>query len=450
MDKAINKILQILTLSVIFVSSAVCQTMPFYLKADAPGYIQSNSEFEASLLLRVFDLNADEIVLHILTSDPVNLKGVKLNGVQKQFKLNDSDRFEKSFDVRFNLKDDQINYESFLNIRLSLISGKPESSEIDFKIDYVKDKTIIRTYGSSDFSKDDNPVPKINLDFYKPQAVPGKSLVLKQDSEIKFSFNYRKEISNFLVEFWARFEKPADRFLSFVNGDRKDTVISLDINKNKILSTNEIDEITFVKDCFISKNAWYHIALFINIKKSTADVYVNNDLAITIDISNSISENNFEVLFNKFNEGKIEIDQFKVWEFKNTPRLSIANKNYENYSADSSRIFLNLSFNDENQVRNFNSTNASISFKSISFKNSTAPIFSKAPQLNVYLYNDFYQIEWTNNSRKDADYFELEKSVDGIKFVKIFETFASDDPQKVYYFSDPKDIANEIIYYRYN
>ena len=62
---------------------------------------------------------------------------------------------------------------------------------------------------------------------------------------------------------------------------RKDTVVSLNINKYKVLSLFDNAEATFIKDCFVSKNAWYHFSLFINVEKGTADIYVNNDLAIS-------------------------------------------------------------------------------------------------------------------------------------------------------------------------
>lgn len=448
MDKIINKYLQLLLLMVLLVSSVQSQRMPLYLKAKAPEYILSDSEFEVSLLLRMFDLNADEIVLHILTSDAVDLRGVKVNGKQKIFSLNKSGRFKKSFDIRFDLKDNFTNYESFLNIGLNLISAKYESSKIDFKVDYVKNKKIIRTYSADDFGSYEKAINKVNLNFYKPQKTPGKSILLKQDSEIKFSFNDKKETSNFLVEFWGRIDNPSDKFLSFINGSGKDTIVSININENKILSVKDIDKIKFIKEYFVSKNAWYHFSLFININNSSADIYINDDLILSIEIGSAFVVNNFEVMFNNSSAGKIEIDQLKIWEFNNTPRLSLANKNYEYYAADSSRLFLNLSFNDENQIRNFNSAEASLSFKGISFKNSTAPIFSRAPELNAYLYNGIYQLEWKNNSRKDADYFELEKSIDGNNYKKIFETFASNDPEKIYYFSDHKDVSNDVIYYR--
>lgn len=448
MDKNINNFLRILFLTLGLTTIISSQKLPFHLKASSPEYIQSDTEFEISLSLRIFDFSADEMVLHILVPDAIDFTSAKIDDIQKQFKLNSSGRFKRSYDIRFDLKDEQFNYDSFLNITLGMISRKNENSQIDFKIDYVKNKNIVRTYGSSSFSKEENNLRKIYLNFYKPQQTAGKSLLLKENSEINFSFNPQKEVSNFLIEFWGKFEKPSDNFLSFVNGNSNDTLISLDINKNKYLSSGDIDKIKFVKDSFISKNAWYHFSLFIDIKKSSADLYVNNDLAISFDLMNAFAENSFKILLSKISDGRIEIDQFKVWEFKNTPQLSLLNKNYENYSADSSRIFVNFSFNDENQIRNFYSTNTSISFKGISFKNSTAPIFSRAPELNVYLYNDFYQIEWENNSGKDADFYELEKSADGQNYKKIFEAFASDNLEKIYYFSDPKNLSSDVIYYR--
>lgn len=448
MDNIIIKILRYIILVFIFATSVKSQKIPFYLKASSPEFIQYDSEFEVSLSFRIFDFKADEIVLHVLAPDAVDLLGVKVNGLTKQFKLNSNGKFKRSFDLRFDLKDTQINYDSFLNIILTMNSKKNENTQIDFKLDYVKNNKITRTYGSSDFSKEENILRKVYLNFYKPQTTAGKSLLLKDNSEINFTFNYKKEITNFLIEFWGKFEKPSDKFLSFVNGDRKDTLISLDINSNKFLTSSDVEKINFVKDCFISKNSWYHFSLFIDVNRTQADLYINDDLVLSIDLHNTFAESSFEIIMQKTSEGRIEIDQFKVWEFKNAPQLSLLNKNYENYSADSSRMFVNFSFNDENQVRNFNSTNTEINFKGISFKNSSAPIFSRAPELNVYLYNDFYQIEWENNSGKDADFYELEKSTDGTNYKKIFETFASPEIDKIYYFSDPKNLSDETIYYR--
>ena len=448
MDNNINLILRIFIFTILIGTNVFGQKLPFYLKAFSPEYILPANEFEVSLLLRIFDFNADEIVIHILTADAVDLKGVKLNGTQKPFKINTSGKFKKSFDVKINLKDESIDFESILNFGLILISSNDYKSQIDFKIDYLKNKTIIKSFENKNINADEKLIPSINLNFYYPSNTPGKSLLLKENSDIKFSFNYKKEVSNLLIEFWAKFDKPSSNFISFINGVRKDTIVSLNINKYKVLSLFDNAEATFIKDCFVSKNAWYHFSLFINVEKGTADIYVNNDLAISINNTNMFAENNFEVLFKKNLDGKIEIDQFKVWEFNNTRSLSLLNMNYEYYSADSSRSLLNLSFNDENQIRNFNSATASITYNGIGYKNSTAPIFSRAPELNVYLYNNFYQIEWKNNSRNDAESFELEKSEDGVNFKKIFETFAADRSVKSYNFSDPKDFNNEVIYYR--
>jgi len=184
MEKIIIKILRFLIVVFVFATSVESQKLPFYLKASSPEYIQFDAEFEVSLLFRIFDFKADEIVLHILAPDAVDVSGVKVNGAQKQFKLNSNGRFKKSFDLRFDLKDPQINYDSFVNIILTLNSRRNENTQIDFKVDYLKNKNVIRTYGSSDFSKEENTLRRVYLNFYKPQNTAGKSLLLKDNSEI--------------------------------------------------------------------------------------------------------------------------------------------------------------------------------------------------------------------------------------------------------------------------
>jgi hypothetical protein len=44
--------------------------------------------------------------------------------------------------------------------------------------------------------------------------------------------------------------------------------------------------------------------------------------------------------------------------------------------------------------------------------------------------------------------FVLEKSTDGRIFNEIFETVAEEDPKKIYFYSDEKNLEDEIIYYR--
>ncbi len=420
---------------------------PFFFKSYYPEYISVNSPFDISLKGRFFTTGADEIHFYILTDSQIELDQAKLvsTDISSELQSEPSDYLDfpgRISKIIFDLNDSQFDYNSIFQLYLSFNSFDIENAQIKFAIDFLVNDEIIDSY----FPVENNIdfLPSIDLEFYSPQDVAAKSLQLRSGEELKVPVN--QKISNQLMtEFWIKINKGEGKFFSLFNEESQDTLFSLHLNEFNFISAKNGYEIKSQKDFFIGSNVWNHINIFYDTQKLLTEIFVNDSLVFLFEEFESIQSNDLKVVFFNENSDEVLLDNINLWDFNNSPETALLNKNFAYYTADSSNHFFSYGCD---QLLNSSESFPIEYSNNIQFVKSDAPIFSKAPSLNVILYDNFYSIEWQNNALLTAEEFILEKSSDGTTFNEIFETKAEDNSDKIYYYSDPKDFSNELIYYR--
>ncbi len=437
----------ILILVLFSICQVKAQKQPFFFKSYYPEYLPINSQFDVSLKGRFFENDADEMHFYILTETQVELNEAKFVNSEVVSNL----VFEQSeyLDLRgsiyrivFENENKQVDYNSLFQLYLTFNSFNIENVQIKFALDFIKDNEIIDSYFP--FDNGDNFLPEINLEFYSPQKIAQKSLKLNVGEEFKIPINQEME-SQLMAEFWIKFNEGSGKFFSIINEASQDTVFSLLLNEFNFISAKNGYEIRSQKDFFIGGNVWNHVNIFYDPRKLLTEIFVNDSLIFFFDHFDTFSSNDIEIAFFNDNSQAIFLDNINLWDFNDNHEVALANKNFNHYTAENSNLF--FSFRCDQYMTSNESMQIDYS-SNVQFVKSDAPIFSKAPTINVILYDNFYSVEWHNNALLTADEFVLEKSIDGTNFVEIFNTQAEDNADKTYYYSDPKDFNNELVYYR--
>lgn len=84
----------------------------------------------------------------------------------------------------------------------------------------------------------------------------------------------------------------------------------------------------------------------------------------------------------------------------------------------------------------------------LQYVKSDAPILARAPELNITLLSNSYELEWSGGDYKQAVSYILERSGENSEYIPVFTIQADNINEKVYSFLDEIDRESEIVYYR--
>jgi hypothetical protein len=118
-----------------------------------------------------------------------------------------------------------------------------------------------------------------------------------------------------------------------------------------------------------------------------------------------------------------------------------------NFSADSSSVLYQFNFKNEEELY-LAKDEINISYNSVDFIKSDAPIFARAPELNINLLGNSYELTWSGGDFKQAQSYVLEKSLNNSDFKPVSTIQAENTPEKKYSILDVKDPSAEIVFYR--
>jgi hypothetical protein len=161
------------------------------------------------------------------------------------------------------------------------------------------------------------------------------------------------------------------------------------------------------------------------------------------------SSENFKVAFANTTKNKFEIDRLKIWDYNNNLEIANINKHFINYEADSSSVIFHTNFENLDEFYNYkNSKQLFLNVENVNYKNSDAPIFSKAPQLTVNVGSSYNSIVWYVQEYKVAKEFILERALGDGKFIEVFKMQAEYDPLKIYNYTDEVIAEADVAFYR--
>jgi hypothetical protein len=299
----------------------------------------------------------------------------------------------------------------------------------------------------SNINSDTDYLYNLSFNYYQKYSTAGNASSLIQGSylNVPLVYNFDEVLA---VEFWMKVKNSFSTFLKIINWETNRVECSLSINDNQMLTLSSMnDELLPIKSFFISQNVWYHFNINFEKEKSELSIYCGGLELARFRVQNNLEFDNLVLHFqNEKQNGEINLDQLRVINLNQSLSALKRNKNYSDYSDDSSNVILQLNFNDEelNDLLN----KKTISYESIQLIKSDAPIFPRSPQLNVRLADNFYEVEWEGGSYEDAVQYVLERAIDNNDFGEVTKMAAENNLDKVYSSLSEKNEQSEIVYFR--
>ncbi|MBT8383008.1 MAG: T9SS type A sorting domain-containing protein [Ignavibacteria bacterium] len=425
-------------------------------KVTIPEFIPKGKPFEVMLTTSKAFEDADELDVYLITDNSLFLKKAELWTKEGKSDLKISSVFLKEFSTTaYNISID-FNSENFSEIDKYfqiLIGFGPlnlEQASIKLYAEFKKDDKIIGYFESTNkniYSSEDEKLFDYSVSSFEKFPIADKNVLFNPNSSLKIPLNYNSDI-NFVIDFWVKHSSFGNSLLYLFDEQAGKVELSLDLSEFQMMSVSSIfHEISSLKPAFISNKAWYHIVILISSTEPSIYFYCNDEEISKVKL---LYDLNFENLFLKFDNSLIvpssHLEQIRLFNLTGSIKSILRNKNFKDFTSAGVKLLFQMNFiNSElNSLKN----SERISFENLELVNSDAPIFPRAPKLNLKVLNNFYEIEWTGGDYTNVSHYVLERAVGDDIFIKIAQQDAERKTEKVYTQLTEKSDQPEIVYYR--
>ncbi|MCJ7553859.1 MAG: T9SS type A sorting domain-containing protein, partial [Ignavibacteriaceae bacterium] len=210
---------------------------------------------------------------------------------------------------------------------------------------------------------------------------------------------------------------------------------------------NNKDEIINSSAPFLSRKVWNHIGLEINLSEQLISFYSDGIIFVKYHFSDVPQINDIIISFGNNSLQPFTIEQLRILKPKNEALKIIEDARYISSSLKDAEPVLQLNFDTLNELTNPKNIQ-SLKHHGIKFVNSNAPIFSRAPELNINITSAYMQLDWISPDANNAALFIVEKSSEEKGFIEIGTITATSENSNVYSYIDAADMKNKILYYR--
>jgi hypothetical protein len=342
-----------------------------------------------------------------------------------------------------------ISYSSFFQIVIELNSNSVLTNKLKVYGEFINDREIVGHLFSSDQNlfTDETYLYSVTFDYFEKYSAAGSAAIFYPDSYLNIPLEYK--FDNVLSsEFWIKPDRFNSTFLKIIDQELNRTLYEISVNENQMLITSSVkNNLTQLKSLFISNNIWYHINVIVDKNNSELILFCNDDEIFKSENDNFINYDNLVLhIQNESSSGNFNIDQIRL--VKCDGSLSEVNKNinYSDYSDDSSSVVFQMNFL-ESELTNLVNTR-SISYERLKLVKSDAPIFPRAPIINLKPMNNFYEIEWSGGEVNNVLYYILERAIGNNQFSEVGRVTADNENEKKYSLLTEKQNQSEIIYFR--
>ena len=437
----------------------LCVSLSLYAKSGedsyrvfSPKYIYSNSSFDLSIITKNSYPEATEFDFYIIPDNKLELNSLQLRSYDNNFDLRYYPSTLKGYIgsvYKAEIDLTQLTAESFFQVVSRFYSSSSNKASVKFYGVFKNDeKTLgyLQKNADSSSTNEDKFIP-VNLDFYKPQKSAGKCLKIENEASLDFPLpEFQKD--KLLFEFWFKTSNKDFDFLNIINNETQQGEFKLSINAFQMLNVVgfENDQV-YINPFFISKDSWYHFAVEISKKDNTIEFYCNGNLISKNKVNNILNTSSLDIKIGTDEQNKsFQIDLLRFVDFGNTIETSVQNSNYIEFSSDSSSVIAGYSF-DDNEL-SLDKSVTEVNLEGIQIVKSTAPIFARAPELNITILSNLYELEWSGGDYNQAETYVLQKSVEGSDYYKVFTFQSYKTPDKVYSYLDKIDENSDVVFYR--
>jgi Secretion system C-terminal sorting domain len=422
-----------------------------------PEYISPNSAFDISVISSNPFTNSDKLEIYFRPSSRIIYNDLELRSAYNDINIpcrsvNINGISGNVYKAVIDLQKNNITSNSYFQLLFNFKADN--ASNANFKFSGIfKNENGISGYIQplDDFNDLDDSLKfsSVQLKFYKPPKFSENALLINPGAELSIALN-ETNTNNLLTEFWIKVNKTQTEFLKVINKQTNSTLFSIATNPFQMVTVKEENNLGpgILNPCFLSRETWYHFTIVTSFNTEAFSVYCNNNLIAQNRISSFLKTADLKWEFaNNSQKKSFLIDVLRFVDFNNAIQVSFRNKNYLNFIADSSIVLYQFNFADEDELYEARER-LDISYTSPVFVKSDVPIFARAPELNISILSNSYELSWSGGDYKQAKNYILEKSVDNSDYKKVTSVEADNSIEKKYSLLDVKDLNAEVIYYR--
>ncbi len=439
------RLLRVIVLLLIAVSFSFGQT-DLYFNAGVPKFITKSGVFKISNILRVNNLNIDSLHYSYILPDNYQVVSANCNCANNSAKLvvNKQQNDFNTTSYFITIDDSTLLGGNTFQLTQTIKANSDDDFLLDYQIDYFIADSVVKTFSTFYDEFNENYLEPSIISYYNQNTASGKALKLKQNSMLRIEPENKIE-NSLLIEFWANFENPKGYFCQFENSELLDTVFTLGFDKYQLLNIKSKNFPDSFEEYFVSPEAWYHFNLIIDRKEKIFSVYVNDVLVHSsqINIAEPFSGYRFSI-FNNSNSADYRIDRLKIWDFNDDLEWVKRNKSFDHYYPSNSSLVFNADY-DNSDIQE--SEKYVIEYNNLDYTESDAPIYNRAPELNVNVYSGFSSLVWETGNIANVKLFQIEKSLNGNNFSVIKEIDVIENKLK-YSYDDLRSEDEGVAFYR--
>ncbi len=435
------------------VSSVAPQSFSDNFKLAYPTLVHQGKSFEVSIITSNEFNNADKLDLYVIPK-----RGIK----PEKFLL----RYEKEVtEIEFVSASSEgylydavmcsidltqlalANRGSFFQILMKFQSELIDYSEIEFYGEFRKNNRIVDYLYSSDNTllSDYANHHRIKLHFYTSN-ITERALLLESGSEFSVQSNFDVQ-NDLLFEYWINLNQKGYPFFKIKNKNTELVEYRLTLNDFQIVTAeSDFNTELFVTPQFIPSKVWLHFSVLFSFTNQQVDFYCDGKELASFRMPMSLSSK--ELVFSFVNEdgGDFQIDQLRVIDLNESITSTFNSRTFSSFISDKSKTKFQLSFN-KTTVSDL-SQNELISLTNATIIASDAPVFARAPELNIKVLSNFYELNWGGGDFVNAAKYIIERAEGEKGFHEIYEIDADNSVEKdLTYLSERKD-NSEVIYFR--
>ena len=424
-------------------------------KVFVPEFIPIGGSFEVSLITSNNFSEADKLNIYLSPDVSLRINKVELWTNDGKSEIPFISEFipgssELSQKVTINLTDRTIfSSGSFFQLVFSLKSDQTSSNSMKVYGEFSSNGEVVGHLNNSDddLISDQPNFYNLSFSYYEKYLTAEFAASFSKNSYINIPLVYHFD-ETLIAEFWMKFKDYSSTFLEIMDSETNEVEYNVSVNENKMLVIDTKDNDLFQsKPCFISNKIWYHFSIAFDKSTSVLSFLCNGNKFAKIRAKNYFDLDNLVLRFQSSDpQGALSIDQFRL--VITNSFLSGINKNinFPDYSDDSSKVILQMNFA-EPELGNL-SDKKMISYEGIKLIKSDAPIFPRAPEIDVNISNNFYEIEWEGGDFRNADYYILERATGNGDFLIISREIADNTEKKKYSVISERPDQPDICYFR--
>ncbi|UCH66642.1 MAG: T9SS type A sorting domain-containing protein [Ignavibacterium sp.] len=435
------------------ISSVAAQSFSDNFKLAYPNLVHQGKSFEVSIITSNEFNNADKLDLYVIPKRGIKpdefllrfekeVTEIEFSGASSEGYLYDA--VMCSIDLTEAVLEES---GSFFQILMRFQSELIDYSEIEFYGEFRENNRLVDYLYSSDIKllSDYPNHHRIKLNFYT-SSINEKALLLESGSE--FTVQTDIDIQNdLLFEYWINLNQKGYPFLEIKNSNTDLVEYRLTLNDFQIATAeSDFNSELFVTPHFVPSNVWLHFSALFLFNNKQVEFYCDGMELASFRMSPSLTSNELIFSFINGNVGEFQIDQLRVIDLNESITSTFNSKTFSSFVSEKSKTKFQLSFNettlsDLGQIEFISINNGTIT-------PSDAPVFSRAPELNIKILSNFYELTWGGGDYANAAKYIVERAEGESGFQEVYGIDSDDSGKKDLTFLSERKDDSEVIYFR--